>query len=113
MLKADVSIPVALATCAVVYATYNTALPSMADARSIEPNNGHLASAERQALILSVGVAAGVSLLAKDAVPFILGGMVAVGLSWFHRWNNQVDPATGSPIQSGVARRYNVDGVTA
>lgn len=108
-MKAEVSIPVALATAAVVYAAYTTALPSLADARSIEPDNGHLASAERQALIISVGIAGGISLIAKDAVPFIVGGLAAVALSWMHRWNNQVDPTTGKPIQSDVARRYTVE----
>lgn len=109
-MKPEVSIPVALATTAVVYGTYQAALPSLADARSIEPDNDHLASAERQALILAVAVAGGISLISKDATPFIFGGLVAVGLSWMHRWSNQVDERTGRPIQqSGVARRVAVD----
>lgn len=108
-MKADVSIPVALATVAAVYATYSTALPSLADARSLEPDNGHMAAAERQALIISVGVAGGISLIARDATPFIVGGLVAVALSWLHRWNNQVDPVSGRVVQSDTARRYTVD----
>lgn len=109
MLKAEVSIPVALATAAVVYGVYQAALPSFADARSIEADNGHLASAERQALFLAAGVAGGISLLAKDSTPFVVGGMFAVALSWTHRWNNQVDPATNRPLQSDVAQRYVVE----
>lgn len=108
-MKAEVSIPVALAACAVVYGTYQLALPSLADARSLDADNGHMASAERQALVLSTAVVGGISLLAKDAVPFIVGGLFAVGLSWLHRWNNQVDPTTGVPMQSGQARRLTVE----
>lgn len=105
MLKAEVSVPVALGTAALTYAAYNNALPSLADSRSIEPDNGHLASAERQALLTAVGVSAAVSLISKDPLPFILGSGLAVALSWYHRWNNHVDPMSGRLVQSDVARR--------
>lgn len=109
MLKPEVSIPVALATAAVVYGTYQIALPSIADARSVEADNAHLAGAERAALFVSVGVAGGISLIAKDPTPFILGGMFAVALSWVHRYANQVDPSTGKLSAAGIAKRYLVE----
>ena len=94
MLRAEVSIPVALGTAAIVYGVYQLSLPSMADARAVQPNSADLASAERQALVLSAGVAGGVALLAKDSTPFIVGGLFAVALSWLHRHCNQIDSTT-------------------
>lgn len=112
MFKAEVSIPVALATSAVVVGVYQHFLPSNADARSIMPNV-HLEGAERSALIASVAVAAGISLLAKDPVPFWFGGIVAVALSWSHRYANNVDPNTGKlaelPSMADQAQRYNAE----
>lgn len=109
MLKPEVSVPVALATAAVVYGTYQIALPTLADARSVEADNAHLAGAERAALFVSVGVAGGISLIAKDPTPFILGGLFAVALTWAHRYANQVDPATGRLSLIGQAKRFVVE----
>jgi hypothetical protein len=109
-LKAEVSIPVALATMTVVYGTYQVALPNLADARTVPAGNAHLASAERTALAASAGVAAAISLIARDSVPFILGGLFAVGLSWMHRAAAHTDPVTGRiarPTLTG--RRYTVE----
>lgn len=110
-MKPEVSIPVAAATMALVYGTYSMALPNLADARTVPAGNGHLAAAERSALLTSVAVAAGVSLVAKDPVPFILGGLFAVGLSWLHRGANAVDPVSGKIAVPGDfgARRYRVE----
>lgn len=114
MLKPEVSIPVALATTAVVVGIYAKYLPSDADARSILPN-GHLEGSERTALIMSAAVAGGISLVAKDPVPFWFGCLVAVGLSWTHRYANHVDPGTGKlselPSMSDQAQRYHAEAI--
>ena len=111
MLRAEVSIPVALATAGAVYGVYQLSLPSLADARAVEPNRPDLAAAERQALILSVGLAGGIAVLAADSTPFIVGGLFAVALSWLHRHSNQINSTTQTiwnRDQFG-ARRYTVE----
>jgi type IV secretory pathway TrbD component len=114
MLDAKISIPVALATSAVVVGVYAHFLPSNADARSIVPNV-HLEGAERTALLTAVGVAAAISLVAKDPVPFWFGGLLAVALSWSHRYANYVDPSTGKlselPTAADDARRYQAEAI--
>lgn len=93
-MKAEVSIPVALGTAAVVFGVYQLALPTVADVRAEDPDDPALARAERTALILSATVAGGIALLANDATPFIVGGLFAVLLSWAHRHANMLDPST-------------------
>jgi hypothetical protein len=114
MLKAEVSVPVALATGAVVVGTYQMLSPSMADVRTVPPGtpgDAHLASSERTALLVAVGIAGGISLIAKDPVPFWVGGGIAVALSWIHRYARTVDPMT-SKLPTGsqqlVGSRYVV-----
>lgn len=112
MLKAEVSIPVALATAALTWGVYQLALPTTADARGIDPNNKDLASAENTALMISVGIAGGVSLLAKDSTPFIVSGLFAVALSWWHRKANQTDSRTQQIWNRDMyvtGRRYTVE----
>jgi hypothetical protein len=107
MLKPEVSVPVALAVGGVVFSIYQLALPPVADARAVDSGNQDLAAAEQQALWASVGVCAGVSLIAGDPTPFIVGGLMAVGLSWWHRHARLVDPLTGrvsDTIGSGAMR---------
>lgn len=93
-MKAEVSIPVALATAALTWGIYQIALPTLADARRVEPNNGDLKSAENTALILAAGVSGGISILAHDTTPFVVGGLLAVALSWAHRKANHTDSTT-------------------
>lgn len=97
MLKPEISLPVALATTGTVYGIYQLALPSLADARSVEAGNNDLRSAENQALWVSVAVCGAVSLIAGDPTPFVLGGLTAVALSWLHRHARAIDPASGKP----------------
>jgi type IV secretory pathway TrbD component len=110
-MKAEVSIPVALATSAMVVGIYYAALPTVADARAVGPDNPDLAKAERTALLLSVAAAAGVSLVSRDSTPFVFGGLVAVALSWWHRSANMTDPTTQTIFNRDRfnARRYTVE----
>lgn len=110
MMKAEISIPVALGTAALTWGIYQVALPPLADARSVAPNNRDLASAENTALILAVGVAGAISILAHDSTPFVVAGLLGVALSWTHRHANQVDSRTQKIWNRDqyMGRRYQV-----
>lgn len=98
-MKPEVSIPVALATAAVVVGVNSVMNPSAADVKTVQPGStgsAMLAGSERTALLVSVGICGAISLIAKDTTPFIVGGLIAVALSWSHRYANAVDPSTGS-----------------
>lgn len=94
-LKREVSLGVGLATAALVWGVYNSALPSIAEARVSAPSDNDLNAAERTATWTSAAVVAGVSLLAKDPTVFVLGGAMVVVLAWWHRHSNMVNPMTG------------------
>lgn len=94
LLKPEVSLPVALATSAVVYAIYGN-IPDVPDIRVSEPNDADLAGAEKTARWTSAGVVAGISLVARDPNIFIIGGIAVIVMSWWHRHANMLDPVTG------------------
>jgi hypothetical protein len=95
-LKREVSLGVGLATAALVWGVYNTALPSVADVRVGEPQDRDIAASERTATWTSAAAVAGVSLLAKDPTVFIIGGAMVVTLAWWHRHANHFNPSLGS-----------------
>lgn len=92
MLKPEVSLGVGLATAAVVYGVYSTALPTVADIRTADVGNEDAASAEKSAAWMSAAVVGGISLIAKDPTVFILGGTMIVALSWWYKHANAVNP---------------------
>jgi hypothetical protein len=83
---------VGLATAAVVYGVYTTALPSVADIRTTPQNNADVESTEKTAAWMSAAVVGGISLIAKDATVFILGGAMILGLSWWYKHADTVNP---------------------
>jgi hypothetical protein len=93
-LKPDTSLAVALATGTVVYAIFQNATPSIADIRSLESGNEDIQRAERAASWTAAAVVAGISLLAKDATVFIIGGSLTVAMAWAHRHADTVDTVT-------------------
>ena len=93
--NAEVSLGMGLATAALVWGVYNSALPSLAEARVSEQGDRDLASAERTATWAAAAVVAGVSLISKDATVFVLGGTMVVALAWMHRHANSVHPDYG------------------
>lgn len=97
-LKREVSLGVGLATAALVWGIYNSALPSVADVRVGQPNDADAASVERAASWTAAAVVAGVSLIAKDPTVFVLGGSMVVVLSWWHRHANHYNPSLGSAV---------------
>jgi hypothetical protein len=114
-MKAEISIPVALATATMTWGIYQLALPSHADQRTLIPGtveDAMAGSSERVALIAAVTLAATVSLLAGDPVPFWFGGGTAVGLSWLSRHARAVDPATNGLPRSSAAEVTLTAGVS-
>jgi hypothetical protein len=100
-LKPEISLGVGLATAAVVYGVYTTALPTIADARSLPPGNNDLVSSEKTAAWMSAAVVGAISLISKDPTVFILGGSMVVALSWWYKHSNEVNPEFGMAVPKG------------
>jgi hypothetical protein len=101
MQKPEVSIPAGLVTAALVYAIFQQATPSYVDLRVNEPNDTAAASAERMATWTAIAAVSGISLLAKDPVIFMIGGIATLALAWSQRHGNAVDPTTGTAVPRG------------
>lgn len=95
LLPPQTSLGVALATVTVVGFVYSKALPPVADMRVADSQNRDLSSSERAATLASAGAVAAISLIARDPDIFIIGGIFTIGMAWWHRHANLVDPATG------------------
>lgn len=103
-LRPEVSLPTSLATAAVVWAVYNSALPPVADVRVNGMHDPHIASSERLAAWTAAGIVGGISLIARDSNVFIVGGAMIVALSWWHRHANAVNPDTGRAMTTTAVR---------
>jgi len=101
-LKPEVSLPIALATGAVVYGVFATHLPPVAESRVTMPGNQHLASSRRTATWTAAAIVGGISLIAADPTIFIVGGAMVVVLDMVNRHANAVHPQTGKVVMSGV-----------
>ena len=97
-LKAEASLPITLATGAVVYGIFQTHLPPVAESKVTMPNNAHLQTSRRTATILSLAVCGGISLMAKDPSIFVVGGTLAIVLDVIHRHADAVHPQTGQLV---------------
>lgn len=102
MLKPEVSLTVALATGTLVYSIYQGATPTIADIRTVDPNNSDVQSAERQATWTAAAAVAGISLIAKDPNPFIFGGAMVIVMAWGRRHADMVNPLTGLASGAGL-----------
>ena len=102
-LKPNESIMGGLAVGAVVFSVYSQATPSIADIRATAPNDQHIASSRKQAAIMSAGIVGAISLIAKDATIFIIGGAVIIGMDWWTRHANATNPKTGTLTGPGNA----------
>lgn len=116
MLKPEVSLGVGLATAAVVYSVYQNATPTIADIRTGPPQDDHIDSSRKMAAWTAAGVVGGISLIARDATVFIIGGAMVVALDWWTRHANAVNPDTGKavlPAPSGNAATMSVNDTLA
>lgn len=92
--KAEVSLGLGLATATVVFAIYNRQ-PSQADIRVGKAGDEHIETVRKQNAWTAAGVVAAISLLAKDATIFIVGGSAVIVLDWTTRINNWTNPLSG------------------
>lgn len=90
-LKPNESLTLAAATGAVVYGTFNLMLPTVADTRALPGNVDDIDKSEKTATWTSVGVVAGISLLAKSPEVFIVGGLMTIALAWTYKHASKVD----------------------
>ena len=98
MLDRKTSLAVGLGTAALVYGVYDLALPEIVNARAAEPNDPHLSAAEKSARWVSGALVVGIAVIARDAIVFIMGGGMVIGMSWLYRHANCVDPTTASAL---------------
>ncbi len=97
MLKPEVSLPVALATGALVFSIYSK-LPDVTDIKVSPGGDKDLDTDEKMARWTSAAFVSGISLLAKDPNIFIVGGIAIIAMSWWTRAANAHDPDTGSIV---------------
>jgi hypothetical protein len=115
--RAEISIPAALATGTVVIALYGRGMPPAADARAAKSGDAVLEATRKQNAWMAAAAVAGISLIAKDATVFIVGGAMVVALDWLTRANIWTNPLSGKVEGMGVARaatprsRSNVTGM--
>lgn len=91
MLKPNENLMLAAAVGAVVYGTYNIALPTIADTRGLPGNVEDIDKAEKAATWGSVAVVSAISLLAKSPEVFVVGGLMTIGLAWTYKNSSKVD----------------------
>jgi len=106
-LKREVSLGVGLATAALVWGIYNSALPSIADVRVNDPDDRDVAATERAASWTAAAVVSGISLIAKDPTVFVLGGSMIVVMAWWHRHANAYNPSVGSAVMPSSRQVQN------
>lgn len=94
-LKAEISVPAALALGVAVYGIFQVNLPSVTEVRAADMDNRDVASAERAATWESAGLVSVLSLIAKDPTLFLVGGTITLALAWKYRHANAVHPMTG------------------
>lgn len=92
-LRADVSLPLALATGTFVYSIYSR-MPNDADIRASEVGNENIDKVRKQNALIAAGAVSGISLLAKDPTIFIVGGAILVAIDWATRINNFTNPVS-------------------
>ena len=89
-MKPEAEVSIGIATAVFAYGTYQLALPSTADIRSLEPNNRDIQASERTAAWIAAGGVALVSLLTKSPAVVTIGGLAVIGSSWMTRHADQV-----------------------
>ena len=89
--KAESEVSIALATGVLAYGSYQMALPTVADVRSLEKGNADIQGAERTAAWVSAVLVSGVALITKSPSVFVVGGAVVIAASWMTRHADQVD----------------------
>jgi len=102
-MKPEISLGVGLAVGTAVLAIHTIATPTMADTRTLDAGNKDVAASERTATWMSAGLVATVSLVARDPMIFIVGGLMTVGVAWWSRHANSLSPITSALPHLGGA----------
>jgi hypothetical protein len=110
-LKPDAEISIALATGVMAFATYQVALPPVADIRSLEPNNKDIQGSERLAAWTAAGLVSLVALLTKSPSVFTVGGLVVIVSSWSARHADQVSTVSKKAASLVPAPAAGTEGV--
>ena len=95
ILKPEGSIMAGVATGALVYGIYTINLGSLAQVHATPSGDNNTRAARKKAAIQAVAAVGAISLLAKDANIFILGGGIVVLLDWHARHAVEAHPETG------------------
>jgi len=107
-LAPEASVMTGLAVSAVVIAVHAEATPRMTDIQALPSGNKDIDSAERKATIMSVGIVAGISLLAKDPVILLIGSAATVAMAFWTRHSNwSMDGRYTTPADASAAGSAN------
>ena len=101
-LKPEISTGAALAVGTLVYAIYSNATPTIGDIRTLTENDEDVDKAERSASWLAGGAVAGISLIARDPVIFMVGGSMVIAMAWWTRHANAINPDLKKLIPGGA-----------
>jgi hypothetical protein len=99
-LRPEVSLMGGLATGAVVLGTYQAIMPNATDLKQVQEYNQDIEKSRRTATVISFGIVAGISLVARDPGIFIVGGTIAIALSFVYAHADAVSPLTGKVAAS-------------
>jgi hypothetical protein len=95
LLKPSESVIASVAMGTMVVGIYSVALPHTIDVRASNENDAHVASSEKAAAWISAGAVSGLSFLLRDPTMFVTGAVMVIGLSWWYRHSNTINPAVG------------------
>lgn len=95
MARPEISVPAALATGTVVIALYQRGMPPALDVRAAQVGDQNVEAVRKQNAWMAAATVSAISLIAKDATVFIVGGAMVVILDWATRANVWTNPVTG------------------
>jgi len=103
MLKPEISLPVALATGAVVAALYQTHMPNLADVKASPSGNPYVNGSRKTTTLTAIGIVGAISLLSHDPTVFTVGGLMVIALDFAYRHADAQDHHTGKVLPQPTA----------
>lgn len=86
------SLVLTAAVGAMVVGIFQVASPGIANVRVSQPNDQDLATSERGASWMAAALVGGVAVISREPLVFIQGSLMIIGLAWWHRHANAVNP---------------------
>jgi hypothetical protein len=111
-LKPEMSVGTGLALAALVHAIHMGATPNLSDIRTLPEGNPDIDTEERKASWQAAGLVAGISLIARDPVIFIIGGTMVILEAWFTRHANYTNPDMKKYVVGGAVQSAPVSEMT-